>query len=196
MNCDLDVLYAELEDNDNEDYPIPQADGLAGLYDSDDDEDEDYNTESDSENESDDEDTDTASGDEPNNNYYYILDDYDESTGIEIPGVEIPGVDNNIKNFNQHPIEIPGVEIPGVDNNLQDENNHPVVDNDEKRRYIVPNDRRGGGLNMNLRNVSRINYKFIHYGKEIPINDEEEMIFLDINDKDDIEEAIIDEYEA
>ena len=30
---------------------------------------------------------------------------------------------------------------------------------------------------MNLRNVLRINYKFIHDGKEIPMNDEEEMIF-------------------
>ena len=44
MNRDLDVLYVELEDNDNEDNPIPQADGLAGVYNSDDDEDEDYNT--------------------------------------------------------------------------------------------------------------------------------------------------------
>ena len=44
MNRDLDVLYAELEDNDDEDDPIPQADGLAGVYNRDDDEDEDYNT--------------------------------------------------------------------------------------------------------------------------------------------------------
>ena len=44
MNRDLDVLYAELEDNDDEDDPIPQADGLAGVYNSDDDKDEDYNT--------------------------------------------------------------------------------------------------------------------------------------------------------
>ena len=50
MNRDLDVLYAELEDNDDEENPIPQADGLAGVYDSNDDEDEDYNTESDSDN--------------------------------------------------------------------------------------------------------------------------------------------------
>ena len=89
--------------------------------------------------------------------------------------MEIPGVDNNTQNVNNHPIEIPGVEIPGVDN-----------DNDEKRRYI----------NMNLRYVSRINYKFIHDGKEIPMNDKEEMIFLHINDKNDIEEDLIDEYEA
>ena len=94
----------------------------------------------------------------------------------------MPGVDNNIQNINNHPIEatgieIPGVEIPGVDNNLQDENNHPGVDNDEKRRYIVPNDRHWDGINMNLRNVSRINYKFIHNEKEIPKNDEEEIIF-------------------
>ena len=41
MNRDIDVLYAELEDNDDEDNPIPQADGLAGVYNSDDDEDED-----------------------------------------------------------------------------------------------------------------------------------------------------------
>ena len=87
MNRDLDVLYAELEDNDDEDDPILQADGLAGVYDSDDDKDEDYNTESDSDNESDDEDTDTAHEDEPNNNYYNILDNDDEATGIEIPGV-------------------------------------------------------------------------------------------------------------
>ena len=40
-NRDLDVLYAKLGDNDDEDDPIPQADGLAGLYNSDDDEDED-----------------------------------------------------------------------------------------------------------------------------------------------------------
>ena len=51
-------------------------------------------------------------------------------------------------------------------------------------------------MNMNLRYVSRINYKFIHDGKEIPINEEEEMIFLHINDKNDIEEDLIDEYEA
>ena len=68
----------------------------------------------------------------------------DEATGSEIPGVEILGVDNNTQNVNNHPIEIPGVEIPGVDN-----------DNDERRSYI----------NMNLRDVSRINYKFIHDGK-------------------------------
>ena len=37
MNCDLDVLYAELEYNDDEDDPIPQADGLTGVYNSDDD---------------------------------------------------------------------------------------------------------------------------------------------------------------
>ena len=49
---------------------------------------------------------------------------------------------------------------------------------------------------MNLRDVSRINYKFIHDGKEIPMNDEEEMIFLHLNDKNDIEEDLIDEYEA
>ena len=49
---------------------------------------------------------------------------------------------------------------------------------------------------MNLRDVSRINYKFIHYGKEIPMNDEEEMIFLHINNKNEIEEYLIDEYEA
>ena len=60
MNCDLYVLYAELEDNDDEDNPIPQVDGPAGVYDNDDDEDEDYNTESDSDNKSDDEDTDTT----------------------------------------------------------------------------------------------------------------------------------------
>ena len=89
--------------------------------------------------------------------------------------MEIPGVDNNTQNFNNHPIEIPGVEIPGVDN-----------DNDEKRRYI----------NINLRDTLRINYKFIHDGKEIPMNDKEEMIFLHINDKNDIEEDLIDEYEA
>ena len=100
-------------------------------------------------------------------------------------------MDNNIQNVNNHPIEIPGVEIPGVDNNLQDENNHPGLDNDEKSRYIVPNDRHGDGLNMNLRNVSRINYKFIHNGKKIPMNNEEEMIFLHLNDKNDIEEDLI-----
>ena len=94
-------------------------------------------------------------------------------------------MDNNTQNVNNHPIEIPGVEIPGVDN-----------DNDEKRRYIVPNDRHGDGLNMNLRDVSRINYKFVHDGKEIPMNHEEEMIFLHINDKNDIEEDLIDENEA
>ena len=44
MNRDLNVLYAELEDNDDEDDPIPQADGPAGVYDIDDDKDEDYNT--------------------------------------------------------------------------------------------------------------------------------------------------------
>ena len=44
MNLDLDVLYSELEDNDDDDDPIPQADVLAGVYNSDDDEDEDYNT--------------------------------------------------------------------------------------------------------------------------------------------------------
>ena len=138
MNCDLDVIYSELEDNDDEDNPIPQVDGPAGVYDNDDDEDEDYNTESDSDNESDDEDTDTAPEDDsPNNNYYNILDDGDEATGIEIPGVEILVVDNNIQNVNNHPIEatgieIPGVEIPGVDNNLQDKNNHPRVDNEKK----------------------------------------------------------------
>ena len=49
---------------------------------------------------------------------------------------------------------------------------------------------------MNPRDLSRIIYKFIHGGKEIPINDEEEMIFLHINDKNDIEEDLIDEYEA
>ena len=49
---------------------------------------------------------------------------------------------------------------------------------------------------MNLRNVLRINYKFIHDGKEIPMNDEEDMIFLHLNDKNDIEEDLIDEYEA
>ena len=53
MNRDLYVIYAELEDNDDEDDPIPQVDGLAGVYNSDDDEDEDYNTESDSLSESD-----------------------------------------------------------------------------------------------------------------------------------------------
>ena len=37
MNCDLHVLYAELEDNDDENDPIPHADGLAGVYNSDDD---------------------------------------------------------------------------------------------------------------------------------------------------------------
>ena len=74
--------------------------------------------------------------------------------------MEIPGKDNNTQNVNNHPIETPGVEIPGVDN-----------DNGEKRRYIVPNDRHGDGLNMNLRDVSRINYKFIHDGKDIPMND-------------------------
>ena len=36
MNRDLDVLYAELEDNDDDDGPIPQADGLAGVYNSND----------------------------------------------------------------------------------------------------------------------------------------------------------------
>ena len=41
MNCDLDLLYAELEDNDDEEDPIPQADGLAGVYNSDDDKDKD-----------------------------------------------------------------------------------------------------------------------------------------------------------
>ena len=84
-------------------------------------------------------------------------------------------MDNNTQNVNNHPIKIPGVEIPGMDN-----------DNDEKRRYI----------NMKLRDVSIINYKFIHDGKETPMNDEEEMIFLHINDKTDIEEDLIDEYEA
>ena len=49
---------------------------------------------------------------------------------------------------------------------------------------------------MNLRDVSIINYKFIHDGKEIPMNDKEEMILLHINDKNDIEEDLIDEYEA
>ena len=49
---------------------------------------------------------------------------------------------------------------------------------------------------MNLRYVSRINYKFIHDGKQIPMNDKEEMIFLHIKDKNDIEEDLIDEYEA
>ena len=44
MNFDIDVLYAELEDNDDEDDTIPQADGLAGVYNSDDDKYEDYNT--------------------------------------------------------------------------------------------------------------------------------------------------------
>ena len=44
MNRDLDILYAELEDNDDEEDPIPQADDLAGVYESDDDDDEDYNT--------------------------------------------------------------------------------------------------------------------------------------------------------
>ena len=39
MNCDLDDLYAELEDNDDEDDPIPQAYGLAGVYNINDDED-------------------------------------------------------------------------------------------------------------------------------------------------------------
>ena len=68
MNRDLDVHYAELEDNYDEDDPIPQADGLSGVYNSDDDEDGDYNTESDSDNKSDDEDTDTTHEDEPNNN--------------------------------------------------------------------------------------------------------------------------------
>ena len=48
MNRDLDVLYAELEDNDDEEDPIPQVNGPARVYDSDDDEDEDYNTELDS----------------------------------------------------------------------------------------------------------------------------------------------------
>ena len=33
MNRDLDVLYAELEDNDDEEHPIPQVDGITGLYD-------------------------------------------------------------------------------------------------------------------------------------------------------------------
>ena len=47
MNRDLDVLYAELEDNDDEDDPIPQADGITGVYIRDNDKDEDYNTESD-----------------------------------------------------------------------------------------------------------------------------------------------------
>ena len=94
-------------------------------------------------------------------------------------------MDNNTQNVNNHPIKIPGVEIPGMDN-----------DNDKKRRYIVPNYRHEDGLNMNLRNVSRINYKFIHDGKEIPMNDEEEMIFLHLNDENDIEEDLIDEYEA
>ena len=98
--------------------------------------------------------SDNKSYDEDTNNAHD-----DESTGSEIPGVEIPGVDNNTQNVNNNPIEIPGVEIPGVDN-----------DNDEKRRY----------MNMNLRDISRINYKFIHDGKEIPMNDEEEMIFLHI----------------
>ena len=81
-----------------------------------------------------------------------------------------PGI--STQNVNNNPIEIPGVEIPGVDNEGVDN------DNDEKRRYI----------NMNLRDVSRIIYKFIHDGKEIPMNDEEEMIFLHLNDKNDIEE--------
>ena len=54
MNRDLDVLYAELEDNDDEEDPLPQVDGLAWVYNSDDDEDKDYNIESDSDNESDD----------------------------------------------------------------------------------------------------------------------------------------------
>ena len=49
---------------------------------------------------------------------------------------------------------------------------------------------------MNLIDVSRINYRFIHDIKEILIDDEEEMIFLHINDKNDIEEDLIDEYEA
>ena len=126
MNRDLDVLYAELEDNDGEDDPILQADGLAGVYNSDDDEDEDYITESDSDNESDDEDT---------NNAHDV-----EFTGSEIPGVEIPGVDNNTKNVNNHPTDIPGVDTEGVDN----DNNHPTKipgvdtdgvdnDNDEKK---------------------------------------------------------------
>ena len=55
--------------------------------------------------------------------------------GSEIQGVEIPGADNNTQNVNNHPTEIPGVDNEGVDN-----------DNDEKRRYIVPNDRHGDGL--------------------------------------------------
>ena len=41
MNRYLGVLYAELEDDDDEDDPIPQADGPAGVYDSDYDEGED-----------------------------------------------------------------------------------------------------------------------------------------------------------
>ena len=44
INRDLSVLYAELEYDDDEDNPIPQADGLAGVYDSDDDKYENYNT--------------------------------------------------------------------------------------------------------------------------------------------------------
>ena len=79
-------------------------------------------------------------------------------------------MDNNTQNVNNHPTEIPGVDTEGVDN----DNNHPTEipgvdtegvdnDNDKKRRY----------MNMNLRDVSRINYKCIHNGKEIPINEEE-----------------------
>ena len=76
-------------------------------------------------------------------------------------------MDDNTQYVNNHPTEIPEADNEGVDN-----------DNDEKRRY----------MNMNLRDVSRINYKFIHDGKEIPINDEEEMIFPHINDNNDIED--------
>ena len=41
MNRDLDVLYAELEDNDDEEYTLTQADGLAGVYDINEDEERD-----------------------------------------------------------------------------------------------------------------------------------------------------------
>ena len=66
----------------------------------------------------------------------------------------------------------------------------------KKGRYIVAKDRHWDGITMNLRNISRISYKLIHDGKEIPMNDEEEIIFLHINDENDIKEDLIDKYEA
>ena len=83
------------------------------------------------------------------------------SLSLSNTSVFTPGI-YNTQNVKNHPTEIPGVDTEVVDN----DNNHPteipVVDNEGVDNE---NDGKRSYMNMNLRYVSRINYKFIHDGK-------------------------------